>query len=152
MVDYSHTINVQYKWLTAVARKGGNEMKKVIMLQPSEWIIMEKLWESNPKTIMQIYHELEDEPGWSKSTVNTLLGRMVKKDIIFYKEGTKAKLYYPNVSRDDVAIAETESLLERVYKGSVSMMLSTLIRNNNLNDEDIKELYQILGEAVDKND
>ena len=127
-------------------------MKKVIMLQPSEWIIMEKLWESSPKTIMQIYHELEDDPGWSKSTVNTLLGRMVKKDIISYREGAKSKQYYPNVSRDDVAIAETESLLERVYKGSVSMMLSTLIRNNNLNDEDIKELYQILGEAVDQND
>ena len=138
--------------MTVVAQKGESEMKDVIMLQPSEWIIMEKLWENNPKTIMQLYHELEDEPGWSKSTVNTLLGRMVKKEIIFYKEGTKARQYYPNVNRDDVAIAETESLLERVYKGSVSMMLSTLIRNNNLNDEDIKELYQILGEAVDQND
>ena len=138
--------------MTVVAQKGESEMKDVIMLQPSEWIIMEKLWESNPKTIMQLYHELEDEPGWSKSTVNTLLGRMVKKEIISYKEGKKARQYYPNVNRDDVAIAETESLLERVYKGSVSMMLSTLIRNNNLNDEDIKELYQILGEAVDQND
>ena len=53
-------------------------MKKVIMLQPSEWIIMEKLWENPPKTIMQLYHELKEDPGWSKSTVNTLLGRMVK--------------------------------------------------------------------------
>ena len=75
-------------------------MKKVITLQPSEWIIMEKLWESNPKTIMQLYHELEEKPGWSKSTVNTLLGRMVKKEIIYYEEGKKAKLYYPNVIRD----------------------------------------------------
>lgn len=127
-------------------------MKNVIMLQPSEWIIMEKLWDSNPKTIMQLYHELEDETGWSKSTVNTLLGRMVKKGILFYKEGTKAKQYYPNVDRDEAAIAETESLLARVYKGSVGMMLSTLIRNHNLNDEDIKELYQILEETAGKND
>ncbi|MCH5344122.1 MAG: BlaI/MecI/CopY family transcriptional regulator [Acetatifactor sp.] len=127
-------------------------MKDVIMLQPSEWIIMEKLWEKNPKTIMQLYHELKENPGWSKSTVNTLLGRMVKKEIIYYEEGAKAKQYYPNVSRDEVAITETENLIERVYKGSVSMMLSTLIRNNNLNEDDIKELYQILGEAVDKND
>lgn len=139
-------------WLTVVAQRGENEMKNVIKLQPSEWIIMEKLWENNPQTIMQLYHELEDEPGWSKSTVNTLLGRMVKKEIIFYREGTKAKQYYPNINRNDAAIAETESLLERVYKGSVGMMLSTLIRNNNLNDEDIKELYQILEEAADKND
>ena len=127
-------------------------MKPVVTLQPSEWIIMEKLWERPPKTIMQLYHELKDAPGWSKSTVNTLLGRMVKKEIIYYEEGAKAKQYYPNVSRDEVAVAETESLLARVYQGSVSMMLSTLIRNHNLNDVDIKELYQILGEAAEQND
>ena len=84
-------------------------MKKKIVLQSSEWIIMEKLWEDNPRTIMQLYHVLKEEPGWSKSTVNTLLGRMVKKEIISYKEGLKAKQYYPNINRDDAAVAETES-------------------------------------------
>lgn len=122
-------------------------MKKVVMLQPSEWIIMDKLWESSPKTIMQLYHELKEEPGWSKSTVNTLLRRMVQKEIIFYEEGAKAKQYYPKVNRDDAAITETESLLERVYKGSVSMMLNTLIRNNNLTNDDIDGLYAILEKA-----
>lgn len=127
-------------------------MKNVIMLQPSEWIIMERLWENHPKTIMQLYHELKEEPGWSKSTVNTLLSRMVNKEIIYYEEGVKAKQYYPKVKRDDVAITETESFLDRVYKGSVSMMMSTLLRNHNLSGDDIKELYEILGEAVEKND
>lgn len=122
------------------------------MLQPSEWIIMEKLWESSPKTIMQLYHELKENPGWSKSTVNTLLGRMVKKDILYYEEGVKAKQYYPKVNREEAALTETESLIKRVYKGSVSMMMSTLIKNNNLSENEIKELYDILGEAVDKND
>ena len=125
---------------------------KVVMLQPSEWIIMEKLWEQNPKTIMQLYHELKVEPGWSKSTVNTMLGRMVKKGIIYFEEGEKAKQYYPSVNRDEAATNETESLLDRVYKGSVSLMLSTLIRNNNLTEADIQELYHILGEAADKHD
>lgn len=128
------------------------DFNNVIMLQPSEWIIMEKLWEQSPKTIMQLYHELKEEPGWSKSTVNTMLSRMVQKGILYFEEGIKAKQYYPAVKRDDAAINETESLIDRVYKGSVSMMLSTLIRNNNLTEADIEELYQILGEAVDKND
>lgn len=129
-----------------------SEANRVVMLQPSEWILMEKLWEQNPKTIMQLYHELKEDPGWSKSTVNTMLGRMVQKGILYYEEGTKAKQYYPAVNRDAAAINETESLLDRVYKGSVSMMLSTLIRNNNLTEADIEELYQILGEAADKHD
>lgn len=127
-------------------------MKRVIKLQPSEWTIMEKLWEESPRTIMQLYHSLEAETGWSKSTVHTLLRRMNEKGIVFYKEGERAKQYYPNVKRDEAAIAETENLLERVYKGSVGMMLSTLIRNNNLDDEDIKELYEILEEAAGKDD
>lgn len=126
--------------------------KDIVMLQPSEWIIMEKLWENNPKTIMQLYHELKENPGWSKSTVNTLLGRMVKKDIIYYEEGVKAKQYFPKVNREEAAITETESLIKRVYKGSVSMMMSTLLKNHNLTESEIKELYSILEEAVDKND
>ena len=123
-----------------------------IMLQPSEWIIMEKLWELHPKTLMQLYHELKVEPGWSKSTVTTLLSRMVDKGILYYEDGGKAKQYYPKVNRDEAAITETESLLERVYKGSVSVMMSTLIRNNNISEADMEELYQILGEALENDD
>jgi len=157
------------KWLTTVNRENilesirltrvnQQERERIvmdtnkIMLQPSEWIIMEKLWELHPKTLMQLYHELKVEPGWSKSTVTTLLGRMVDKGILYYEDGGKAKQYYPKVNRDEAAITETESLLERVYKGSVSMMMSTLIRNNNISEADMEELYQILGEALENDD
>lgn len=122
---------------------------KDIILQPSERYIMEKLWEESPRTIMQLYHSLKEEPGWSKSTVNTLLGRMTEKGIIYYEEGGKARQYYPAVQREDAAVAETESLLRRVYKGSVGMMMNTMIRQNALSEEDREELYQILRKGND---
>lgn len=128
-----------------IQKIGGYVLKKKnIILQQSEWIIMEKLWEEHPKTIMQLYHSLKENPGWSKSTVNTLLGRMVEKEIIYYEQGRKAKQYYPNVNREDVALAETESLLERVYRGSVSMMMNTLVKKKDFSKEEIAELYDIL--------
>lgn len=126
--------------------------KENIILQQSEWIIMEKLWEEHPRTIMQLYHELKENPGWSKSTVNTLLGRMVEKGIIYYEQGIKAKQYYPNISRDDAALAETESLLTRVYKGSVSMMMNTLVKKKDFSKEEITELYDILKGLEEDND
>ncbi|MBR5247957.1 MAG: BlaI/MecI/CopY family transcriptional regulator [Lachnospiraceae bacterium] len=121
--------------------------KESIILQQSEWYIMEKLWEESPRTIVQLYHALEVDPGWSKSTVNTLLGRMVDKGIIYYEDGGKARQYYPKVRREDAAHAETESLLKRVYQGSVSLMMSTLVKKNALSDEEIDELYEILRKA-----
>lgn len=114
------------------------------ILGQSEWIIMEKLWEQQPRTIMQLFHSLEVDPGWSKSTVNTLLGRMVDKGIIDYEDGGKARQYYPKIRREEAALAETESLLSRVYKGSVGMMMSTLVKQRNFTKEEIQELYDIL--------
>ena len=121
--------------------------KESIILQQSEWYIMEKLWEESPRTIVQLYHALEVDPGWSKSTVNTLLGRMVDKGIIYYEDGGKARQYYPKVRREDAAHAETESLLKRVYQGSISLMMSTLVKKKALSDEEIDELYEILRKA-----
>ena len=118
-----------------------------IVLNQSEWYIMQKLWEQSPRTIMQIYHALEDETGWSKSTVNTLLARMTDKKIISYEEGDKAKMYYPLIKREDAAVAETTSLLERVFQGSVSMMVNTLVRKNALSRQDIEELQELLKNA-----
>ena len=114
------------------------------ILGQSEWIIMEKLWEQQPRTIMQLFHSLEVEPGWSKSTVNTLLGRMVDKGIIYYENGGKARQYYARLRREEAALAETENLLSRVYKGSVSMMMSTLVKKRDFTREEIQELYDIL--------
>lgn len=114
------------------------------ILGQSEWIIMEKLWEHQPRTIMQLFHSLEVDPGWSKSTVNTLLGRMVDKGIIDYEDGGKARQYYPKIRREEAALAETEHLLSRVYKGSVGMMMSTLVRKRDFTKEEIQELYDIL--------
>lgn len=125
-------------------------MKKSIILQQSEWHIMELLWEENPRTITNIFHRLKVDIGWSKSTVNTMLSRMLEKGIIKYEEGVKAKQYYPNVKRDDVALAETESLLDRVYQGSVGMMMSTMVRKKALSKEEIDELYDILQKAEEQ--
>ena len=116
-------------------------------LNNSEWTIMEKLWEQ-PYTMMQLYHILEEETGWSKSTVVTMLGRMVDKGLAAYHEGGRAREYYPLVRKEDVALSETKSL----FKGSVNMMMSALVRSDELSKDEISELQAILKKAGEKAD
>ena len=42
--------------------------------------------------------------------------------------------------------------MERVYKGSVSMMMNTLVRRKDFNREEIAELYDILREIKKTDD
>lgn len=118
--------------------------KKSVILSSSERIVMELLWEKSPQTVTELFHLLKEDPGWSKSTVNTMLARMSEKGLIRVAQGEKAKLYKPEVGKNSADLAETENFLERVYQGSVSMMMSTLMRQNKIDEKEMEELKSML--------
>ena len=121
--------------------------EKHITLSAGEWQIMEALWEQSPRTVMELVHALAPETGWSKSTIVTMVGRLEAKGAIAWTSGGKARLYIPAVSREQAALRETESLLRRVYRGSVGMMVSTLADGRGLSQSDIDQLSAILERA-----
>ena len=96
---------------------------------------------------MQIVEALKEEKGWAKSTVATMLNRMQKKGLIHYEERGRARLYFPAVEQEAVALRETHSFLQRVYRGSVGMMLNALLEEDRLSQEEIEELHEILRKA-----
>ena len=122
-------------------------MRQSIALSAGEWQIMERLWERNPKTVMELVRELGPDTGWSKSTIVTMVGRLEAKGAVAYTEGGRARQYVPAVPRDQAALEETESLLHRVYRGSVGMMVNTLADGRGLTDQDIEELSAVLEKA-----
>ena len=56
---------------------------------------------------------------------------------------------YVNKGEDaeDAALRETEDLLTRAYRGSLSLMVSTLTKKQALSREELDELYAILKQA-----
>lgn len=121
-------------------------MEKQASLSHSEWQVMELLWQ-RPHTLMELVSALGSSIGWSKSTVATMVRRMDEKGILSYEEQGRTKIFHPNISREDVAARETDSLLRRAYNGSVGLLVSTMAQNNALTKADIDELYEILRKA-----
>ena len=119
-------------------------MKKEIRVTNSEWYVMDCLWEESPRTLMQIVPLLKEKIGWSKSTSATMVRRMAEKDLIGYEERGKTKYFYPKVDKEDVVVQETRDFLQRIYDGSIGMMMSALVKQNDLSKEDIHELQEIL--------
>ena len=72
---------------------------------------------------------------------------MEEKGLISYEEQGKARVFSPCVSLDSVAARETDSLLNRAYRGSLGLLVSNLVQRNGLTKDDIDELYAILKKA-----
>lgn len=117
-------------------------------LSPSEWRVMECLW-TGPKTLMELVRALKDSAGWAKSTVTTMVRRMEEKGLIDHETSGRAKVFRAALAREDAVAAETDSLLERAFQGSVGLLVSSLVGRSSLTRADIAELYAILDEAED---
>ena len=77
-----------------------------MQLCQSEWTVLQSLWERQPQTLMQLVEDLKLRAGWSASTSKTMAARMTEKGLLRY-EG-KPRRYYPNVTREEAGLEETE--------------------------------------------
>ena len=123
----------------------------MVSLSDGEWKIMNWLWESEGRTITELTAALQEETGWDKHIVITMLNRMEKKGAVSHRQDGRAKVFYPIVSRGEVSMQETRGFLKKVYRGSLGMMINAMVEDQALSGEEIQELYDILEQAKRKN-
>lgn len=121
-------------------------------LSEAEWHVLESLWAESPKVGSQIVADMERRKGWSRSTTLTMLRRMTDKGLISCDDSGKMKTYTSLVLREEAVKKETESFLNRVYQGSVSMLLNSFVEKQKLSAGEIKELREILNQAEERNE
>ena len=124
---------------------------KHLSLTEAEWMVMECLWEKSPRTGREAVAYLEQRMGWTRSTTLTLLRRLEAKGAVVGDTKGELKMFRPLIARDEVAVRETENLLERAYRGSLSLLVSSFAKKQTLPQKEIDELYAILREMEGKN-
>lgn len=119
-------------------------MREKRRLTGTEWEVCECLWETSPMTMTQIAGRLTERTGWTKSTGETLVRRMAEKGLLRWEQGAKAKLYYPVMDREDAVVEETRGFLQKVFGGSVGLLVNTMAEREALSREEIDQLYEAL--------
>ena len=124
---------------------------KNLTLTEAEWTVMECLWEQSPRTGRETVAWLDQKMGWTRSTTLTMLRRLEAKGAVAGDTEGELKTFRPLIAREEVAVRETENLLDRAYKGSLSLLVSSLTKKQSLPQNEIDELYAILREMEGKN-
>ncbi|MCF2661606.1 BlaI/MecI/CopY family transcriptional regulator [Pseudoflavonifractor phocaeensis] len=120
-----------------------------LTLTNSEWYVMDCLWERAPQTVMELVAALGERLGWAKSTTITTLRRMEDKGLVRCEVEGRTRHYFPAVEREGAVLRETRSFLDKVYGGSVGLMVSAMAQDKALTKAEIRELYEILRQAVE---
>lgn len=117
---------------------------KSVNLTDAEWHIMKYLWKNGPSSGKEIVAAMEEQVGWSRSTTLTLLDRLETKGVVADSKAEGKKQFFTILDHQNARLAETKSFLERVYDGSLNLMISSLTEKSSLSQSEIDELYSLL--------
>ena len=106
----------------------------------AELEVMKILWrEPEGVPFSDIRSKLQEAKGWDKSTINTLIRRLVEKGVISAKKHGVTQ-YTPNISETEYKMAEERNLINKLYNGSAKNLVAALCHRGELTEADIDEL------------
>ena len=118
-------------------------------ISEAELEVMKILWrEANPAPFGYIRAELNTKMGWEKSTIATLLRRLQDKGAVSAQK-QRIRLYFPNITSEEYVQAEEQSMIDKLYGGSVKNLVAALCSRGKLTKadiDDLKEFFQVGGE------
>lgn len=113
-------------------------------LSENEWYIMQVLWDKSPSSLREICDALKESKGWTKHAISSFLKRMLEKGAIAVDESGKVKKYIALWSKEETILEETHSIMERVFKGDLLLLVSNAVKEQKLTKEEIEELKSML--------
>ena len=106
--------------------------------------IMQKLWSESEMTARQITESLSRAAPTAHSTVQTLLRKMEMKGLIRHEDREGTFFYTPLYQRSEVTGALADDILDRVFHGSISALVSHLVSGEVPSREELKRLRAIV--------
>ena len=117
-------------------------------LSPKEEQIMEFFWDKGPLFVREML-ELFDEPHPHFNTVSTFVRALEEKGYVAHHAFGNSYQYYAVVSRDDFKKKTLKGLISKYFNNSYLGVVSTLVKEEKVSVEDLKELIKQVEEAND---
>ncbi len=121
-------------------------MKNLPILTPLELKVMDVLWKLERAFVKDILEHWPDESKPAYNTVSTIVRILQdkKKGFISHESHGRAHQYFPLISKEEYQQRFLDNAVQKVFSGSVSSLLSTLMDNESVSEEELDELRKML--------
>lgn len=111
----------------------------------AELEIMKVLWENRELTLNEIVEILSKNGKKNKSTIKTLLYRLIEKESVkSITNKKKEHTYRAIVSEDEYLKKANESFLKKLYNGSTNKLLLNFVEEKKISKKDLQDLLDLI--------
>ncbi len=114
---------------------------KIQKLTKAEEDIMKMLWEHGPTTVSAMIDKMSGTKP-PHSTVSSIIRILEKKGFVNHKTYGRTHEYFPIVEKESYSKFSLKSLVSSYFEGSVNEMVSFLIKQEEVDVDELKELIK----------
>lgn len=115
-----------------------------VKISDAEWEVMRVVWTKEVTTSPEIIQILQDEMAWKPPTIKTLIGRLVKKEMLSTEQAGNKYLYRPLVSEKETFKSATETLFAHVCATKMGETIVEIIQQVALTHGDLALIKESL--------
>lgn len=117
-----------------------------MQISDAEWQVMKIIWMQGEQTSTDLIRVLAERFDWSKSTIQTLLARLVEKECLTRKKEGKFFVYSALLTLDQSRDLLVQDIKDKVCSRRIKNLLADLIMECDFTLADLEELEAVISE------
>lgn len=118
----------------------------MMQISDAEWQVMKIIWMQGEQTSTDLIRVLAERFDWSKSTIQTLLVRLVEKECLTRKKEGKFFVYSALLTLDQSRDLLVQDIKEKVCSRRIKNLLADLITECDFTQADLEDLEAVISE------
>ncbi len=117
-----------------------------MQISDAEWQVMKIIWMQGEQTSSDLIRVLAERFDWSKSTIQTLLARLVEKECLTRKKEGKFFVYSALLTLDQSRDLLVQDIKDKVCSRRIKNLLADLIKECDFTLADLEDLEAVISE------
>ena len=117
-----------------------------MQISDAEWQVMKIIWMQGEQTSTDLIRVLAERFDWSKSTIQTLLARLVEKGCLTRKKEGKSFVYSALLTLDQSRDLLVQDIKDKVCSRRMKNLLADLIVECDFTLADLEDLEAVISE------
>lgn len=120
------------------------------LLTSLELKVMNCLWDLDKAFVKDIIEVWKEEPKPAYNTISTIVRILEEKGFVKHENVGRSHLYSPKIPRSKYRNSSVQSLLDNVFGGSLTNLVSTIVEDKELSDEELKRIQEMIEKRMNK--
>lgn len=107
---------------------------------------MKVLWGAGEATVADVHKAVAGERGLAYTTVATMLRKMEARGLVNHRAESRSFVYRASVAEEAVSTGMADHLLDRLFEGSLTDMVSHLLSTREVSRAELARLERLIAQ------